>query len=183
MAERLLSPDRARWADPVLVLDHIGLAAEAQIADIGCGPGYFTVRLARAAANGRVHALDVDPEMLELCRASVAEAGLENVVIRDCGEYEFGLAEGSLDLVFLACVIHHADDEVRFLSQARRLLNPAGRCAMLEWEARESEFGPPLERRIPRQRLFALAAAAGFTNCEYLDLGEHQYLLLASRGD
>lgn len=180
MAERLLSPEREQWADSQRVLSHLGIAPDARIADIGCGPGYFAVRLAGAAACGQVHALDVDDDMLELCRNNVSRAGLQNVLVRRCGEYEFGLEDGSLDLVFLSCVIHHADDPVRFLAAARRALKSSGRCAMLEWVERESEFGPPLERRIGHDRLAALAATAGLSDLAHHQLSEHQYLVIAS---
>ena len=180
LAERLLSPERERWADTEVVLSHLGIAADAEIADIGCGPGYYTVRLASAAGRGRVHALDVDTDMLELCRQSVAGAGLDNVLVRECGEYDFGLADGSLDLVFLGCVIHHAEDHVRFLAAARRLLKPSGRCGMLEWVVRDSDFGPPCERRIGRDRLFELSFEAGFSELEHHPLSEHQYLVVAA---
>ena len=183
MAERLLSPDREQWANSATVLALLGIASDAQIADIGCGPGYYTVRLASAARRGLVHALDVDPEMLELCRQTVSAAGLENVLVARCGEYEFGLSDRSLDVVFLSCVIHHADDPVRFLAAARRMLKGAGRCAMLEWVERESDFGPPLERRIGRDRLIALAAKAGYSDIQYHRLSEHQYLLTAASGN
>ncbi len=183
MAERLLSPERERWADSDIVLSLLGIAADAEIADIGCGPGYYTVRLASAAGRGRVHALDIDADMLELCRQSVAGAGLENVLVRECSQYEFGLDDGSLDLVFLGCVIHHADDWVRFLSAARRLLKPSGRCGMLEWVLRDSDFGPPRKRRIGRDRLFELAFEAGFSELEHHPLSEHQYLVVGAAGD
>ena len=183
MAERLLSPEREQWADSATVLSHLGIAVNARIADIGCGPGYYTVRLASAAGRGQVYALDVDPEMLELCRRSVAGAGSENVLVRRCGEYEFGLEDNSLDLVFLACVVHHAEDPVRFLAAARRLLKDSGRCAMLEWAERESDFGPPPERRIGYERLAALASAAGYTGLRYHELSEHQYLVVAAPGN
>ena len=183
MAERLLSPDRESWADSATVLSHLGIASDARIADIGCGPGYFTVRLARAAGLGVVYALDVDEDMLELCRQSVSAAGLENVRVRRCGEYDFGLNEFSLDLVFLSCVIHHADEQVRFLAAARRLLKASGRCAMLEWVERESDFGPPLERRIGHERLIALASSAGYSGLEHHSLSEHQYLVVAESGN
>ena len=183
MAERLLSPERERWADSGAVISLLGIAADAAIADIGCGPGYFTVRLARAAANGRIHALDIDPEMLGRCRETVAQAGLANVTVRGCDDYEFGLDEGSLDLVFLSCVVHHADDQVRFLAAARRLLRSSGRCGILEWADRESDFGPPRERRIGRDRLLARAEAAGFRNPACHQLSEHQYLVIAAPGD
>ncbi len=183
MAERLLSPDREQWADSATVLSHLGIASDARIADIGCGPGYYTVRLASVADRGLVYALDVDADMLELCRQTVSKSGLKNVLVRRCGEYEFGLEDMTLDLVFLSCVVHHTDDHVRFLVAARRLLKASGRCAMLEWVERESDFGPPRERRIGHDRLMTLASEAGFAGLEYHSLSEHQYLVLAASGN
>lgn len=183
MAERLLSPEREQWADSAIVLSHLGIGPAARIADIGCGPGYYTVRLASAAGRGRIFALDVDPDMLELCRQNVSEAGLENVQVSRCGEYEFGLMDKSLDLVFLSCVVHHADDQVRFLAAARRLLKASGRCAMLEWVERESDFGPPLDRRIGHERLTAMASAAGYRGLQYHELSDHQYMMVAASGN
>ena len=180
MAERLLSSDRERWADSAVVLALLGLAPNAKVADIGCGPGYYSLQLARAASQGRVHALDVDEEMVALCRQRISDAGIDNVSINLCGDYDFGLEAESLDLVFLSCVVHHAEDRVRFLEAGRRALKATGRCAMLEWEARESESGPPLERRIAREELQELAEAAGYCGFELHALSEHQYLLLAA---
>ena len=160
--ERLLSPEREHRAGTATILELCLAGDNVTVADIGCGPGYYTVALARALGRGKVIALDPDDEMLEICRRRVGEARLGNVEVLKCGEYQFPPDEGSIDALLLACVVHHADDRVRFLVAVRRLLLPKGRCTVVEWYRRGSEDGPPLERRIDPDELEAMAVRAGF---------------------
>ncbi|MBI4301772.1 MAG: 1-(5-phosphoribosyl)-5-[(5-phosphoribosylamino)methylideneamino]imidazole-4-carboxamide isomerase, partial [Chloroflexi bacterium] len=51
-------PERKRELDPERVLDLLPLEPNQKIADIGCGPGYFTIPLSRRLGRGRVYALD-----------------------------------------------------------------------------------------------------------------------------
>jgi len=57
---RLLSPDRAAKLDPAAMLDFCPITPDDTVADIGCGPAYFTLPLATALVNGTVYALDID---------------------------------------------------------------------------------------------------------------------------
>jgi predicted methyltransferase len=57
-ARRLDDPARDAWQKPEEVIRALGLPAEAVVADIGSGTGYFTVRLARALPRGRVYGVD-----------------------------------------------------------------------------------------------------------------------------
>jgi SAM-dependent methyltransferase len=59
------SPDRDAWQKPGLVLAALNLKDGQVVADIGAGTGYFTARLARAAARPKVYAADIEPEMVE----------------------------------------------------------------------------------------------------------------------
>ncbi len=174
--ERLLSTEREHRADTVAILSFCLAGESDTVADIGCGPGYFTVALAQALGRGKVIALDPDEEMLEICRRRVRAARLENVQVLKCDEYQFPLDEGSIDAVLLSCVVHHADDQVRFLAAARRLLVPGGRCTILEWYRRQSEGGPPLERRIDPGQLETMAVRAGFRWQATHRMSDDQYL-------
>src|SRR5512133_757380 len=43
---------RAGWQQPDVVLDVLALAPGNSVADVGAGPGYFSIRLARAVGHG-----------------------------------------------------------------------------------------------------------------------------------
>ncbi len=98
--ERLLSPERAAMLDPSVVLDSCPIAPDDKVADIGCGPGYFTLPLASALVNGTVYALDIDQGMVDACRERVEQAGLTNVETLTCSEFEFPIKKGSLMACF-----------------------------------------------------------------------------------
>jgi SAM-dependent methyltransferase len=57
-------PSRNVWQKPEEVLDALHLKRTARVADIGAGTGYFSVRLAKRAPDGKVFAVDIEPDML-----------------------------------------------------------------------------------------------------------------------
>ncbi len=179
---QLLSPERDRREDVVAILGLSGINDGDTVADIGCGPGYYTVPLARMLSNGKVYALDVDEEMLDACRQQLAEAGLDNAEVLKCEEYEFPLEDGSVDGLFLAFVVHHSEDRVRFLQAVRRVLTPLGWCTVLEWSRKESNDGPPLEYRIDPGELRRLVADAGFRYLDTRELNDGQYMTTLRNG-
>ena len=160
--ERMLRPERVETLDPFRVLSHCPIAPTDTVADIGCGPGYFTLPLAKYLINGRVLGLDTSDEMVEACRGRLDDARLGNFEVLKCGEYDFPVAPASVDGLFICVVLHHPSDRVRFLSAAREMLKPGGWCFIIEWQKRETESGPPQEVRITRDELGQLARDSGF---------------------
>ena len=178
----LLAPERAERLDTFPILSFSGINLHDTVADIGCGPGFFTVPLAKYLVNGKLYALDIDEEMLAACRETVARARMGNVEVLKCGEFDFPLERGSLDGAFLAFMVHHSPDSARLLGTVRELLHPQGWCTILEWYRKETGDGPPLERRIGPERLEALAAEAGFSQRGWRDLNGDQYMMMLRRG-
>src|SRR5512139_444783 len=69
----LESADRDTWQKPDQIMDSLGIADGAHVADVGAGGGWFTVRLARRVGpNGVVWAEDVQTEMLEAIKRRAA---------------------------------------------------------------------------------------------------------------
>ena len=126
MIQALLSPDRAKMVDTFLILSLSDINLHSTVADIGCGPGFFTLPLAKYLVTGKLFALDIDEEMLEACRIRIAEARLGNVEILSCSEFEFPVENGSLDGAFMAFVVQQSADKARLLRAVRELLLPRG---------------------------------------------------------
>ena len=175
----LLSPDRLEVSDPFVILSFCPINVHETVGDIGCGPGYFTLPLAKALVNGKVYALDIDDEMVAACRQRVSQARLGNVEVVQCYEYDFPIHPASLDGAFLAFVVQQSPDKPRFLSAVRRLIQPKGWCVVLDWYRKETGTGPPLERRVDPGELEQMARQAGFRNRGWRDLnGEHYMMTL-----
>ncbi len=175
--KRLLRPERAEILDPLVIMSFCPINLHDTVVDIGCGPGYFTLPLAKVLVNGKLYALDIDDEMLAACRARVTQARMGNVEVLQCSEFEFPLEPASVDGAFLAFVVQASPDKPRFLREVHDLLRPRGWCTVLEWYRKETEYGPPLERRIEPDELEKIAQSAGFRPRGWRDINGDNYMM------
>ena len=174
--ERLLRPERTETLDPFRVLSLCPVNPRDTVADIGCGPGYFTLPLAKYLIYGKVFALDVFDEIVEACRDRVDQARLGNVEVLKCDEYEFPVESGVPDGLFISVTLHHPEDRVRFLSAAKEMLKPGGWCFIVEWQKAETESGPPQEVRITTDELRQIAKDSGFKFQSSLNLNSDYFV-------
>lgn len=178
--ELLVSERRRRLMDPGAFLDRIGIPAGATVADVGAGPGFYTLPLAeRVGPTGRVHATDVAPAMLDRLRALEPPPWVEPVLAPD--EHRVPLADATIDLALFAFVLHELADPVRFLRDLRRTLRPGGRLVLLEWVPQDEPIGPPLAERLSAEASATLVETAGFTVVELGTANRSQYYVLATR--
>jgi SAM-dependent methyltransferase len=109
----LADPARDAWQKPDEVIGALNLRPGQVACDIGSGPGYFTLRLARAVGPaGRVYAVDVEPKILDALRERLAGSGLRNVTP------VLGLADNPMlppagcDVILIVDTYHHFPDRV-----------------------------------------------------------------------
>jgi ubiquinone/menaquinone biosynthesis C-methylase UbiE len=123
-----------------------------------------------------VYGVDVQPEMVEMCRQRAAEAGARQVEVVRSSETHVPLPAGTADLVFVSVVLHEAEDRAAFLREARRLLKPGGEVALIEFRKQDGPPGPPEERRLSEADVAAVAGAAGLRVREQRGLNDHLLL-------
>jgi ubiquinone/menaquinone biosynthesis C-methylase UbiE len=176
---KLTSPDREAWQRPGEVVAALGVEAGQCVADVGAGPGYFTVRLARAVgAAGRVYAVEVVASLLELLRRRVDEAGLGNVTPLHARAADSLLPPASCDRILVVDTFHHFPDGVAYLRHLAGALKPGGILANVDFHRRETPVGPPLEHRVAQEDFLTSAARAGLTVVEEKTFLPYQYFVL-----
>ncbi len=182
-ADALLAGDREKRLPPEEIVDRLPLSPSQEIADVGCGPGYFTIPLAFRVPGGTVYAVDAEEAMLDRCRARVDEAGLSNVVVARSTETSLPLDEGAMDGIFLAFVLHEAAaDSAAFLDLLASYARPGGWLAILDWRRIETPFGPPQEIRIePAELIELLRATKWVPDGSPEVIGEWYHFTLARR--
>jgi len=179
--ERLESPERAAWQKPDEVVAALGLRPGAAACDVGAGPGYFTLRLARAVGPaGRAYGVDVDPRMTRLLAERAAAAGLANVLPVLAPEGD-GLPPEPCDLILLVNAFHHFPDGPGYLSRLAGALAPGGRVALVEFHEGDLPVGPPPEHRVTRAAIDAAVRAAGLRVADERRFLPYQWLLLLAR--
>lgn len=179
MKDRLLSEERHAALQPEDLLRSFGLRKGQTMADVGAGPGFFTLPAARiVGGDGLVLAADIQGEMLTAVRSRVAEQGLTNVRVVKTSDTEIPIPAASCDLVLMAFVLAEVEQHARFLHRGARLLKPRGRLAVVEWQKHETPSGPPMDERIAPDDLQADAEAAGLKLDERRDVGDEYYACL-----
>ena len=180
--QELLSEQREATLHPEEMLRRLGLSRGDTIADIGCGPGFFTIPAAEIVGDGGVVlAADIQGEMLSAIRTRAAEHGLTNVHVVKTSDKEIPIPDASCDVVLLAFVLDEVGQRASFLHRAARLLKPGGRLAVLEWEKEQQPEGPPIADRISPEELRADADAAGLYLDEQRELNDHHYICVFTR--
>jgi ABC-2 type transport system ATP-binding protein len=105
------------------ILDRLGREKGlGRVAEFGCGTGYFTAALARAAES--VIATDISDEMLAL--AAQRLNGVPGVTLRNEDFMKPSFPDNAFDTVFMSLVLNLADDPAQALDQAHRVLKPGG---------------------------------------------------------
>ncbi len=102
-------------------------------ADVGCGMGYFTVPMAEMVGeDGRVIAIDLQPEMLAALKRRAARQNLQHRIHYHLARPErIGLTE-PMDFVLAFWMVHEVKDPAAFLAEIKAMLKPDGRFLMVE---------------------------------------------------
>ncbi len=144
--------DRTRdsWQRPAEVFDALGIKPGHRIADIGCGFGYFSFRLAaRVGAEGKIFAVDIDTKAIDRVRARKEReklAQLEPIL----GESNDPRLPGDLDSVLIVDTYHEFRDWDRMMQAVLRSLKPGGRLVIIDGE------GPSGRPRTEYHRLHTI---------------------------
>jgi ubiquinone/menaquinone biosynthesis C-methylase UbiE len=120
LAFLLDNPLRHFILSPRQLADILRLPVNATVLEIGPGPGYFSVEVARRIPNGQLVLLDIQPEMLIKSRRKLERAGLTNFHVVEGSATCLPFGPHIFDAVFLVSVLGE-------ISQPKECLNCLGR--------------------------------------------------------
>jgi SAM-dependent methyltransferase len=181
-------PDEELWAsffNVETVLDRLALLPCAgDVVEFGCGYGTFTIPAARRTS-GIVHALDIEPEMVNRTSRRANACGLRNVrpVLRDFIAEGTGLDGLSADYAMLFNILH-ADEPSVLLLEARCVLRPGGLLGIMHWNYDPATpRGPSMEIRPRPEHCREWACDAGFKLLPpgIIDLPPYHYGMLLAK--
>jgi ubiquinone/menaquinone biosynthesis C-methylase UbiE len=161
---------RATWQRPTDVVESLDLAPGDRVADLGAGKGYFIPYLTRAVPDGRVYAVEIDPERIEDLEERFGHD--EGVQVVSGQPDDPGLPDASVDVVLIVNTYHHIEDREAYFRGLRRDLRPGGRVAIVDGDP---ELGGilglflPKGHTMPREQVKEEMGSAGYRHAESHD--------------
>ena len=183
-------PDEQMWADffdPPVILKGLGLSPDiGDVVELGCGYGTFTIPAARLVS-GTVHAIDIEPEMVDATRVKGLAAGLHNVRVRlrDFVMRGTGLDPGTVDYAMVFNILH-AECPEQLLEEALRVLIPGGKVGIIHWNYDPTTpRGPSMEIRPRPEQCVTWAERVGFRLRPpgIVDLPPYHYGIVLKKGN
>jgi ubiquinone/menaquinone biosynthesis C-methylase UbiE len=178
---RLERPDRVASLKIDYIIASLGLKPGAIVADIGAGPGVFSLPIALAVSpGGKVYAEDVDKGFLDRIKQKAAAANVSNVV-PVLGEYtDPKLPARDVDVALFHDVLHHIENRAAFLKATASYLKPDGRIAVVELPPDGSHKDEPA-LVVTKEQVKGWMAAVGLKPLQEFDGLEGKWFVVYGR--
>ena len=135
---------RMYWQMPQRVMDELSIVEGMNVADVGAGIGYFTLKLSKKVGEtGKVYASDIDKTALAFLEERMKEAGSDNITIIHGREDDPLIPKASVDLVLIVNTIHLVKEKTTFLDNIRGSLKKNGKLVFIQWNAEKMDSELP----------------------------------------
>jgi ubiquinone/menaquinone biosynthesis C-methylase UbiE len=136
--------ERQETETPDEVVRQMRLKSTDVVADIGAGTGYFSFRLSKVVPQGKVYAVDIQPEMLAIIEKRKGTLGAGNVVGVLGTEMDTKLPTQAVDVALLVDAYHEFSYPREMMESIVRSLKPGGRVVQVEYRAEDPDV--PIKR-------------------------------------
>lgn len=173
---------RNAWQQPEKVMAALALKPGEDVADVGSGPGYFTLRFAHAVGpTGKVYAVDISRQMLNYLEKQAREDHLTNIRTVLAQPHNPKLPPASVDVIFICDTLHHISNRAAYYPLLIRALKPGGCLVNIDFFKRPLPVGPPVAMKIAETEMIREAQSAGFHLAHQYSFLEYQYFLVFKR--
>ncbi|NRB50910.1 MAG: methyltransferase domain-containing protein [Saprospiraceae bacterium] len=143
-------------------IENMKLKPNEVIADIGAGSGYYTFRMAKQVPEGKVLAVDIQPEMLDIMRQKIKKNKIKNVKLIQATEENPNLAKNSIDMAMMVDVYHELSYPKEVMREIVSALKPNGRFILLEYRLEDP--------KVPIKRLHKMSLEQAVTEMKAVGL-------------
>lgn len=166
---------------PDEVVANMNLQADDVVADIGAGTGYFSFRMAQQVPQGKVIAVDIQPEMLAIIEQRIQETGLTNVEPL-LGETDNPrLQPGSVDAVLLVDAYHEFSHPFEMMQVIYDALRPGGRVFLIEYRAEDDSVPIRPLHKMSEEQVVREMSVFGLHWDDTLDFLPWQHMFVFSK--
>ena len=129
------------------------------VADIGAGTGYFSFPIAQRVPKGKVLAVDIQQQMLDIIAARKEADNVKNIETVMGTEQDPNLPEASVDLILIVDAYHEFSHPYEMGAAMARALKPGGLLVLIEYRAEDRGVPiKPLHKMTQKQSKREMAA-------------------------
>ena len=128
--ERASRPDEEHTDS---IVEAMQLKHDMVVADIGAGTGYYTFRVAKLVPDGKVYAVEIQDELIEM----LARKKVANVEVVRGDTLGVNLPANTIDLAFLVDVYHELLWPREIIQSISRSLKPGGKILLIEYRGED----------------------------------------------
>ena len=150
----LVRESREREEECSTLLKALNLKPDDVVCDLGCGNGFYALKIAKQVPQGKVIGVDIQPQMLRMLRERARVSRVKNIELVLGTLSDPKLPPDQVDLVFCVDAYHEFSHPEKMLRAIRKSLTKNGRLALVEFRA-EDPLVPikPLHKMSKRQIL------------------------------
>jgi|SRR5665647_2369538 len=177
----LMSKERKQQHNPQTILNEVGATKGMTMADLGSGPGFFTIPMAQMTGEtGLVYAIDSEQTMINGLKINIAKSEVNPNIIKivKSDVCHSGIPKASVDLVLFANVLHEVEDKKAFFQEVRRISKPSAYVVDVDWKKVQTEYGPPFKERLSEDEANRVLAENGFSVIKQIDIGPYHYEII-----
>jgi len=134
---------REKSEEPDKYLQTVMAGAEV-IAELGCGAGFYCKYLQKLAK--KLYCVDASSEAIEEAKKI---ANGSNVIFLAEDAAHTSIPSKSIDAILLANSFHDMPKNEVY-NEIKRILGDHGKVVIIDWEKKETSFGPPLSIRLSK---------------------------------
>ena len=132
LAGLLLFPLRRAIFSPRQLVARLQLTPSSRVLEVGPGPGYFSLDVARAVPDGRLELVDIQHEMLQKARRRLHRAGIRRAGFIQADGVALPFPPNLFDAAFLVAVLGEIPNPQACVASIAGLLRLGGRLVVVE---------------------------------------------------
>lgn len=132
LAFTLLIPLRNIILSPKKLVKRLDLKKDYRVLEVGCGPGYFSPKVARAIPNGELVLTDIQREMLRKAQKRLSRKNVSNVEYHLSNGIDFPFKDNEFDCIYMVTVIGEIENQEQYVKEFLRILRPGGIVSISE---------------------------------------------------
>ena len=145
-----------------LIIANLSLEDNSVVADIGAGTGYFSFPVARRVPGGRVLAVDIQEEMLNIIEKRKKQAGIGNIETVLGSATDPNLPAEKVDLAFIVDAYHEFSHPFEMSQAIFSALKPGGRLVLIEYRGEDASVPIKPLHKMTQQQVRKEMQALGF---------------------